>query len=185
MAEYYLVSQLPSLDGVGESDPLPIEEEYFLELCSRFLNPKTLRVIQSITLTPPLRAEKNNSRLVEAWNEEERSLRLALAKVRAEKNGKPFERFDRIPTEQSYRVSKAAVAIENPLDAERYLLSHRLSFLESLRPTDSFSEDYLYYYAIKLKLLLRFRRFDRALGEQTYQNIYNSVLDGIGLGAKQ
>ena len=38
MAEYYLMSQLPSLDGVGENTPLPITEERFSELCHRFLS---------------------------------------------------------------------------------------------------------------------------------------------------
>ena len=32
MAEYYLMSQLPSLDGVGENAPLPITEKDFLEV---------------------------------------------------------------------------------------------------------------------------------------------------------
>ena len=38
MAEYYLIAQLPSLDGVGENMPVPITEERFLELCCRFLD---------------------------------------------------------------------------------------------------------------------------------------------------
>ena len=38
MAEYYLISQLPSLDAIGENSPIPITQEQFLELCNRFLN---------------------------------------------------------------------------------------------------------------------------------------------------
>lgn len=37
MAEYYLISQLPSLDGIHDNAPLPITEERFTELCDRFL----------------------------------------------------------------------------------------------------------------------------------------------------
>ena len=40
MAEYYLISQLPSLDGISENTPLPITEERFTELCNRFLGEK-------------------------------------------------------------------------------------------------------------------------------------------------
>ncbi len=29
MAEYYLISQLPSLDGISENTPIPITEEQF------------------------------------------------------------------------------------------------------------------------------------------------------------
>ena len=40
MAEYYLISQLPSLDGISENTPLPIDEERFFELCGQHLGKK-------------------------------------------------------------------------------------------------------------------------------------------------
>ena len=40
MAEYYLISQLPSLDGIGENSPVPITEERFMELCEGSLKKK-------------------------------------------------------------------------------------------------------------------------------------------------
>ena len=40
MAAYYLISQLPALDGIGDNVPLPITEERFVELCGRFLKAK-------------------------------------------------------------------------------------------------------------------------------------------------
>ena len=85
MAEYYFLSQLPSLDGISENVPLPITEERFLELCHRYLGKKALDEINKLTLIPSREYEKSSSRLIEAWNEGERSLRLALGKVRAEK----------------------------------------------------------------------------------------------------
>ena len=85
MAEYYLVSQLPSLDGIGENSPLPITEERFLELCGQFLGNKALDALKNLTLVPSVTASKSNSDLIEAWNDGERNLRLALAKIRAEK----------------------------------------------------------------------------------------------------
>ena len=36
MAEYYLISQLPSLDGISDGMPLPIGEERFLEFYDRY-----------------------------------------------------------------------------------------------------------------------------------------------------
>ena len=42
MAEYYLISQLPSLDGLGENTPIPVTENQFFELCSRFLGKRAL-----------------------------------------------------------------------------------------------------------------------------------------------
>ena len=36
MAEYYLISQLPSLDGISEATPVPITEERFLLVFNYF-----------------------------------------------------------------------------------------------------------------------------------------------------
>ena len=48
MAEYYFMSQLPSLDGISDQLPLPITEERFLELCHRFLGKKAQREIAAL-----------------------------------------------------------------------------------------------------------------------------------------
>ena len=90
MAEYYLISQLPSLDGISENAPLPISEERFTELCNRFLGKKAQEIMKNLTIVPPKSFETSGSALVDAWNESERNLRFALGKVRAEKMKKAF-----------------------------------------------------------------------------------------------
>lgn len=183
MAEYYLVSQLPSLDGISEATPIPITEERFLELCGRFLGKKAAVEITKLTLTPSLTAEKTTSSLIEAWNEGERNLRLALGKLRSEKMGKAFAPGNKNFPPELLRAAGTAVEMESPLEAESFLSHYRLSFLETLRPMDNFSEDFVYYYALKLKLLLRTRQFDTQLGEAAYRNIYNSIMNGDRLEA--
>ncbi len=183
MAEYYLISQLPSLDGISEKTPVPITEERYMELCSRFLGQKALRELEKLTLVPSVDAEKSRSALIEAWNEGERNLRFALGKVRANKMNKPFDLKNKILPAELYKVATSALEAENPLEAENFLLHYRLSFLETLRPTDTFSEDFIFYYALKLKLILRIRDFDAKLGESAYKNIYNSILNGNRLEA--
>ena len=178
MAEYYLISQLPSLDGIGENPQLPITEERFFELCSRFLGKKALSEIEHLELVPSINSEKSSSHLIEEWNENERNLRLALAKARADKMNKSFDLQNRNLPIELLKVANTAVEIENPLEAENFLLRYRVSLLESLRPMDTFSEDYVFYYALKLKLFLRIRQFNTVLGETTYKNIYNSILNG-------
>ncbi len=177
MSQYYLISQLPSLDGISDSVPLPITEERFLELCSRFLSKKSLDELNSMTLIPPKFPQSVNSPLLESWYTVERNLRLALGKFRAEKLNKSFE-FDNItlPTEL-LQTARTAVEFDSPLEAERFLNNYRLKVLESLRPMDSFSENYLFYYGIKLKLILRIREFDRTRGQAAYRNIYDSVIN--------
>ena len=96
MAEYYLISQLPSLDGISENAPLPITEERFAELCNRFLGKRAQEMLSKLTLSPPKNSENSGSALIDAWNERERNLRFALGKVRAEKMKKPFDTENRI-----------------------------------------------------------------------------------------
>lgn len=183
MAEYYLISQLPSLDGISENTPLPITEERFSELCSRFLSKKAKDSFEKLTLAPSRVPENSGNALIDAWNESERNLRFALGKVRAEKLKKPFDTGNRILPVEYVKAASMATESENPMEAEKCLNRFRLELLEMLRPMDSFSEDYVFYYGLKLKLLLRIRQFDKVAGEAAYKNIYNSILNGDKLEA--
>lgn len=185
MAEYYLISQLPSLDGIGENTPLPITEERFTELCNRFLGKRSQKAMDKLTLSPPKNSESSGSVLIDAWNERERSFRFALGKVRAEKMKKAFDTENRIFPVEYIKAASTAIEIENPMEAEKYLNSYRLAILETLRPMESFSEDYIFYYGLKLKLILRIRQLDTKTGETAYKNIYDSILNGDRLEAKQ
>lgn len=178
MAEYYLISQLPSLDGISENTPLPINEERFVELCQRFLSKKALKELSGLSLMPPKVHEKSGSALINAWNEGERNLRFALVKLRAEKMNKQSESENRNLPASLMQTARNAVEIESPMDAEKFLNRFRLDFLESLRPMDSFSEDFVFYYYLKLKLILRIRQFDAESGESAYRKIYGSVISG-------
>ncbi len=178
MAEYYLISQLPSLDGLNENTPLPITEERFWDICQSLLGKKAKSDFEKLTLMPPRSSEKTNSPLINAWNEGEQSLRLALGKVRSEKLKKPFDTGDAALSAPLVQTARTAVEMESPLEAERFLNTYRLDFLESLRPMDTFSEDYVFYYGLKLKLLLRMRQFNLNSGESAYKNIYSSILNG-------
>ena len=177
MAEYYLISQLPSLDSVSDSAPLPITEERFLELCSRFLDKKTMRELKQITLVPKSDYEEIGSNLIDSFCKSERDLRLALVKARAEKMKKPCDVGSRNLPIVQVKAANAAVEIENPMEAEKFLARHRLEVLEDLRPIDGFSRDFIFYYAIKLKLILRIRQFDTESGQVAYKNIYDTILN--------
>jgi len=176
MAEYYLISQLPSLDGLSENTPLPITEERFSELCKGLLSKNAQSEFDRITLLPSRSLEKGNSALINAFNENERNLRLALCKARGEKLKKATD-VDEILPASLLQIAKTAVEMESPMEAESFLSSYRLNFLETLRPMDSFSEEYVYYYGLKLKLILRMRQFDTESGKTAYKNIYNSIIN--------
>ena len=185
MAEYYFLSQLPSLDGVSENMALPITEERFLELCQRFLAKNAQNEISKLTLAPPKEHEKSTSALVEAWNKGERDLRFALAKARAEKMKKTIDTENKNFSAELVKVARTAIEIESPMEAEKFLNRYRLEFLESLRPLDTFSKEAVFYYGLKLKLISRMRQFNADIGEAAYKNIYNSIMDGDRLEAIQ
>lgn len=177
MAEYYLISQLPSLDGVSENAPLPITEERFAELCQRFLSKKAQNELKKLTLRPPRAPQCSASSLIEKWNEGERDLRLALARLRADRMNKTFDSDNQTFSPALLQAARAAIEFESPMDAEKYLNRYRLDFLETLRPLDSFSEEYVFYFCLKLKLLLRIRQFDSQRGEAAYRSIYDSIMN--------
>lgn len=183
MAEFYFVSQLPSLDGISENTPLPITYERFDELCTRFLGKKALEEIEHLTLIPPKTLTPSGSALIDSFNEAEQNLRFALGKVRAEKMKKPFDTENRLLPVDYIKEATTVIEMENPMEAEKHLNQFRLSLLESLRPMDNFSLDFIFYYGLKLKLILRIRQFDKEMGEKAYRNIYDSILNGDRLEA--
>lgn len=182
-SRYYLLSQLPSLDGLGENTPLPVKWEDFLALCTQFLGKREAGAVADLTLLPPREDEKSASALATRWSRRERQLRLALAQVRAKRMGKTFA-AEELPAELT-ALAAAAVELPDPLEAERLLQRARLDFLETLRPSDPFSSDAVFYYGLKLKLSERLRGFDRAAGEAAYQAIYQAVMEQERLEKQQ
>lgn len=176
MADYYFISQLPSLDGISEGTPLPITEERFLELSEQNLKKKTFAELNRLSLIPDKNPVKSVSQLVDRWNEEEKNLRLVLGKLRAQKMNKSFNEDAPAVNPLIIQAAKTAVDSESPMEAEKFLNRFRLELLEAMRPLDSFSEDYIFYYLLKLRLLSRIRQFDTLTGEREYKNIYNSII---------
>ena len=76
--QYYLVSQLPGF-SVGDDKAVPITYEYYYDLCSRFLSKKEMKILDGLSLEPPLEDSKTGSTFVDNWNYKEKSLRLAQA----------------------------------------------------------------------------------------------------------
>ncbi len=179
MNHYYLIAQLPSLDAVGDTTPLPITEESFDALCAQFLGKKALERLKTLTILPPRERKKSGSRLIDAWNDAERNLRLCLAQYRARKKNASADAKENAFPQSLALAARTATDMKDPMEAELYLNRYRLSCLEAQRPADPFSEEALYCYALKLKLLSRIRQFDTERGENAYRNIYDSILHEV------
>ena len=131
-----------------------------------------------MSLVPSRTYEPSGSALIEAWNRGEQNLRLALGKVRADKLNKQFDSENRIFTADLMQTVRAAVEMDSPMEAEKLLNRYRMDYLESIKPMDFFSEEFVFYYCLKLKLILRMRQFDAENGRTAYKNIYNSIMSG-------
>ena len=178
MAEYYLISQLPSLDGLSDHVPVPITEERFYDVCNRILGKKAQKELSKVSLVPPRYYEPSSSCVLDSWNRGEQNLRLALGKVRAEKLNKQFDTENRTFTTDLLQAVRSAVEMDSPLEAEKVLYRYRMEYLEAIKPMDVFSEEFVYYYCLKLKLILRMRQFDAESGKSAYRSIYDSIMNG-------
>lgn len=178
MNQYYLIAQLPSLEIANETTALPITEDRFYELCKSNLGKKAWKALSGLTLVPDRQKKKSGYSFIDKWYEWEKNFRLALAAARAKKMKKPFEGGTGEISAELLQTVRQAVEMEDPLEAERYLTRVRLDFLETLRPADPFSETMLFYYALKLKLILRIQQFDKSKGQNAYRKIYGSIMYG-------
>lgn len=180
MSQYYLMAQLPSLDGLDASAPLPITPEDFRELCTRFLDRRGLERLEKLSLTPAREEETTGSELLDAWNRNERQLRLALASLRAARMRKSFDIGAETIPAPVMQAAREAAEQEDPLTAEENLNRYRMDFLAQHSPMDGFCEDAVFHYGLKLYLMTRMRRFEEEKGRTAYRTIYDSILQGAG-----
>lgn len=170
---YYLMAQLPAISENAKE--LPITENDFIELCSRFLDNKTLKAIKSLSLEPPLQNKSTGFSFIDKWYDFERNLRIALGQIRALKMKKDFPISDNISSD-IMQMARTATGFESPLEAEEYLNSVRMEFLDNICPLDNFSTDAVFAYALKLKLICRMNMFTVKAGMESYRKIYDQIL---------
>jgi hypothetical protein len=175
--QYYLVAQLPEFTVSDDKSALPITYEYYYDLCSRFLSKGDMKILDGLSLEPPLECSKTGSKLVDSWNYKERSLRLALAQIRALRMKKKFSAGNESVAPDAVQAARTASGMDSPLAAEQFLNQYRLGVIESMRPTDGFSTDAIFSYGLRLKLAARMKKFNAAKGMESYKKIYSKILD--------
>lgn len=182
---YYLMAQLPSLSS-GSAPGLSYKD--FLDLAGRFLSSSDLKTLRSISLVPPRSAEKTGSSVVDGWYAKERALRLALARVRAgrlkREGSAAYAGMEASAVTETLSASpeisliaKNAAAMEDPLEAERYLDRERMSFAQELGNGHFFDSEAVFAYAFSLLLREREDSFSVDSGRSAYMGIYNSILN--------
>ncbi|NLK47013.1 MAG: DUF2764 family protein [Treponema sp.] len=173
---YYLMAQLPSF-STQQTAPLPISEEYFLDLCSRFLDKKTYDIVSGISLEPPRTCIPTGSAFLDSYYDWERKLRFSLASIRAQKMKKEFN----LPQDLSFapdivQIARTASGFDSPLETEQFLNESRMNAVRNFTPSNYFSTDSVFSYALQLKLATRIKQFNEEAGLASYRMIYDQIL---------
>jgi hypothetical protein len=127
------------------------------------------------------------SAFIDGWCKRERSLTLALARLRADrlKSGGvqifPAEHWDM----EAENQAKNAASMDNPLEAELFLDKGRWDAVETLQKTTYFGVNAVYAYMLKLLLIERRAAFKTEEGFAEYKALYASIMENApGVGAR-
>lgn len=106
-----------------------------------------------------------SSGLLTRWAKWEADLRKQLVLFRLSQTGDTTFEFDHL------RLIEAWKAAENPMAGERLLDEARWSFIEQESRQYSFELDECIAYLLKLRLLVRYEKLDRALGVKILEEV--------------
>jgi hypothetical protein len=148
-----------------------------MDLCKAKLSPEDVGLLDWCTLDP--REGGNiNVPFIDSWRNWDRTLRLQLARFRKEKLKREGVAVE--PPEypvDAVAAAKAAVNIESPLEAELFLDEARWRAIEAFQGIDYFSENVIYAYLLKLRLLERKALFKAEDGFYEYKTLYAAIAD--------
>ena len=184
---YYLAAQLPYL--VYGQD-LPMSPGSFKALARDTMSSADAAVLDYCTLdpVPPEPGEsgaayinppgRTQSDFINSWKEWERALRLNLARIRNQRLGRETGNLADAPEHPAAAAAaaKTAMALESPLDAEIFLDKARWDAIENFQGINSFSENAMYAYLLKLLLMERRMAFKTEEGFTEYKRLYAAIL---------
>lgn len=169
----YLVSSLPLLRFDRE---LPFSYEKFLEMCRDFISEKEFIMLKTITEKEPEITKIKNKTLKE-WFNFDFALRNELAKQRAsrknEDSSKYLRKTDKDLSNYFIHLISEALKSSSPLEAERILDRARWIYLEELERGHFFDFDFLVVYGVKLCILERWHKIQKADKETLLDNLVN------------
>jgi hypothetical protein len=148
----------------------------FKALASDMMSAADAAAFDYCTLDQEL-AGPSPSDFINRWKEWERVLRLNLARGRSQKlkrEGGAVEAPE-YPANAA-AVAKTALAMESPLEAEIFLDKARWDAIESFQGINTFSENAMYAYLLKLLLMERKAAFKTEEGFTEYKALYAAIL---------
>lgn len=162
---YYLISSLPDLRTDGE---MPLSYDEFLDMCRMHVSEDKYELLKKLTLA------STKGPILKEWSEFYGNLTKELNSQRSVRLGKTYP----ASYDKDYsltQVAAAALAAKNPLDAEKILLDCQFDNLDSLVGLHTFDDEFLFGYAIKLKLLERQSCFVQKKGQEEFKRLFDLV----------
>ena len=174
---YYTVAALETI-RLGEK--VPISEAQFLQFTEDTLNAKDYQVLLGSRWG---RTEPTGLPFADRILSWEKELRLELAKARILKL--QFDPAPALPASDGndalLEKVRAALALDSPLDGERFLDHLRWSFLEDMGASHFFDLEALVVYYLKLQIALRQEKFQKELGQESFEKAYAAVTDSFNI----
>ena len=175
--QYYFAATLPSLQFGMEP---PVTGVEFLARAARYLPERELEILSAVSLAPvPEEAGSSPSPLLRRYAAWSSSLRLELARLRAERAGRAFEAGGLADVPQdagAVAAARAAFGSASPLDGELELEGRRWAFVDGLSPIQTFDFDGLCAWRLKLLILERLALLTTERGEIGYRAVYSAIL---------
>ena len=158
----YLISSLPALNFFHK---IPFGLEEFFIKCQGLIPEEEIKLLRNICSNQTYSSDTVLAGTLEKWVNFVVALRNELVRARASRkkiDPLKFIRFPDFPEAQISHVALAAYRSSSILDAEKILDQERWSFLESLSLGHYFDFDSLLIYALKLKILERWEKIQKA-----------------------
>jgi len=173
---YYLGAQLPYL-VYGQA--VPMSAEAFKAMAAEKLDAPEKGALDYCVLKPGVKATAWE--FVNKWQDWEKSLRLNLAKGRAAKLKREAPDAPDYPADAA-AAAKLALQAESPLEAEIALDKARWAAIDGFAGIGQFTENAIYAYLLKLRLMERRLSFKTEEGFNEYKTLYASILKAAETG---
>ncbi len=166
---YYLISSLPALRA--DQDP-PLSYGEFLGMCKTAVSPSVYRALEDLSLS------SDKGAFAKEWSVFYKSFKAELDYQRNIRLGRPCPAPNDRNAEAS-AVIKAAIASENPLEAEMLLMGLEFAKLDEMTSLHYFDDWVLMGYAMKLRLLERRRALRFEDGREEFTQLFKSIQEQI------
>ena len=170
----YLISSLPMLNFSARA-PLSLED--FFARCKNLIPEKELEALRNVCQQDGCFFNAQCIGSLEQWVNFEVTLRNELVRARASRKKIDPLKFLRLPDSPQAEISHLAMAAYRSLsilEAEKILDQGRWNFLEGLSLGHYFDFDYLLTYGLKLKILERWDKIQKADKELLLNAVANN-----------